>query len=378
MFTPAKHAAGPAPLGDYLSAFAPTPGHLDFARFGPPSRDVTEAASDFWAGAAAGEVDEPAEALRARDQVARLVGVRAADVSLVSSTSLGLFHVAFALGGAEVVLSRGEFPANLYPWWRAAELGILRVRDLPAEHLVSPVTPERIADALAPTTTAVAVSAVDFRTGWRCDLAGIREVIGDRLLVVDAIQAAGAVDIPFEHADVVIAGGQKWLRAGWGTGFVTASPRALSAMTPRLSGWTAVERPAGYDGLRHPAVTGAAHLGLTNGSPAAARMLARALELVDSVGVAAIERRISERVDALIAQLDAAGVEVVSPRRAADRAGIVVARWADGSAAERRRRLADHGIAVTAHGEDRLRFSVHATTALDDLPGVAELVSAPV
>ncbi|MFB7883638.1 aminotransferase class V-fold PLP-dependent enzyme [Microbacterium sp. NPDC056057] len=361
----------------YLAAFEPTPGHLDFARFGPPSRSVCEAASDFWSSAATGDVDEAAEDLGAREQVARLLAMPAADVALVPSTSLGLFHVAFALRGAEVLVSRGEFPANLYPWWRAEELGILRVRDLPGDRLTSPVTPERVAAALAPTTTAVAVSAVDFRTGWRADLAGIRQVIGDRLLIVDAIQSAGAVDLPFAHGDIVIAGGQKWLRAGWGTGFVAATPRALAVMEPSLSGWTGVERPGGYDGLRHPVLPGAKHLGLTNGSPATARMLTRALELVGSVGVAAVERRISERVETLISELDAVGVDVVSPRRPADRAGIVVARWADGSAPERRRRLAEHGVAVTVHGEERLRFAVHATTGLDDLPRVAALVSAP-
>ncbi|WP_203580064.1 aminotransferase class V-fold PLP-dependent enzyme [Microbacterium hibisci] len=377
MFTPAKHTPSATAVEEYLHAFAATSGHLDFARFGPPSLGVGAAAAGFWSAAAEGDVDEAAEDLRARERVACLVGVPATDVSLVPSTSLGLFHVAFALRGGEVLVSRGEFPANLYPWWRAEELGILRVRDLPAAQLTAPVTPERIADALAPTTTAVAVSAVDFRTGWRADLAGIRGVIGDRLLVVDAIQAAGAVDMPFEHADVVIAGGQKWLRAGWGTGFVTVSPRALAAMSPRLSGWTGVERPGEYDGTRHPALAGAKHLGLTNGSPASARMLAAALELIGSVGVGLIEQRISERVEALIAHLDAAGAEVVSPRPPADRAGIVVARWGDGSAGERRRRLAAHGVTVTVHGDDRLRFSLHATTELDGLGAVAELASAP-
>ncbi len=376
MFTPAKHAASATPMERYLAAFEPTPGHLDFARFGPPSRSVCQAASDFWRAAATADVDEVAEDIAAREQVMRLLAMPAADIALVPSTSLGLFHVAFALTGAEVLVSRGEFPANLYPWWRAEELGILRVRDLPGDRLTSPVTPERVAAALTPATTAVAVSAVDFRTGWRADLAGLREVIGDRLLIVDAIQAAGAVDLPFAHADVVIAGGQKWLRAGWGTGFVAVSPRALAAMAPRLSGWTGVERVAAYDGERHPVLGGAKHLGLTNGSPAAARMLASALELIGDVGVPALERRISKGVETLIAELDAAGIDVVSPRLPADRAGIVVARCPDASAAGRRSRLAAHGITVTVHGEDRLRFSVHATTDVDDLRRVAELVGA--
>ncbi|MDF2554191.1 MAG: class aminotransferase [Microbacterium sp.] len=377
MFTPAKHATGADPMDRYLASFAPTPGHLDFARFGPPSHPVCEATSDFWTTAATGDVDEAAEDARARDRVMRLLGMPEADVALVPSTSLGLFHVAFALGGAEVLVSRGEFPANLYPWWRAEELGILRVRDLAGEDLTSPVTPDRIARVLAPGTTAVAVSAVDFRTGWRADLAAIRAVIGDRLLIVDAIQAAGAVDLPWAHADVVIAGGQKWLRAGWGTGFVAVSPRALAAMAPMLSGWTGVERAAGHDGVRHPVLSGAKHLGLTNGSPASARMLASALELIDTVGVAAIEARVSKRADALITALDASGADVVSPRSPSRRGGIVVTRWADGSAAGRRERLAAHGVAVTVHGTDRLRFSVHATTPLDDLPRIAELTGAP-
>ncbi len=38
------------------------------------------------------------------------------------------------------------------------------------------------------------VSLVDFRTGYRADLAALRDVIGDRLLIVDAIQGFGAVD----------------------------------------------------------------------------------------------------------------------------------------------------------------------------------------
>jgi selenocysteine lyase/cysteine desulfurase len=374
LFTNSKHASSADALGAYVSAFARTPDHLDFARFAPPSLPVIEAASAFWADAALGEVDEGAEDARTREAVARLTGFAAAHVSLVSSTSLGLFHVAFALRGAELLISRGEFPANLYPWWRAAELGILRVRDMPGERLTAPVTPERIADALGPTTTAVAVSAVDFRTGWRADLAGIRAVIGDRLLIVDAIQAAGAVDIAWHHADVVIAGGQKWLRAGWGTGFVAASPRALAAMVPRLSGWTGVDRVSGYDGVPHPVAGGARHLGLTNGSPASARMLATALELIDRVGVPAIESRISDRVELLIAGLDEAGIDVVSPRKHPDRAGIVVARWSDGSAAERWRRLRDHGIRATLHGPDRLRFSVHATTEPGSLERAVSIV----
>src|SRR5690606_39818616 len=56
------------------------------------------------------------------------------------------------------------------------------------------MTPDRVAAALTPETSVVSVSAVDFRTGYRADLAALREVAGDRLLVVDGIQGFGVVD----------------------------------------------------------------------------------------------------------------------------------------------------------------------------------------
>ena len=95
------------------------------------------------------------------------------------------------------------------------------------------VTPGLIKEQLTSATAAVAVCLVDSRTGYRADLEGIRQVIGDRLLIVDAIQGFGIADAPYEVADVVASGGQKWARAGWGTGFLALSDRAVDAARPR-------------------------------------------------------------------------------------------------------------------------------------------------
>ena len=80
------------------------------------------------------------------------------------------------------------------------------------------------------------MSLVDFRTGYLADLEGIRQVIGERLLIVDAMQGFGVVDAPYEVADIVIAGGQKWVRAGWGTGFLALSERAAGDTCSGLLG----------------------------------------------------------------------------------------------------------------------------------------------
>src|SRR5690606_4908646 len=137
------------------------------------------------------------EASGAKQAVARACRPDADHVVLAPNTSTALFQTAFNLARGEVLVSTGEFPANLYPWVRAEQLGLARVRWMPP----GPVTPERVRAAITPETSVVSVSAVSFRTGYRADLAALRDVVGDRLLVGDAIQGLGVVDEPGAVAD---------------------------------------------------------------------------------------------------------------------------------------------------------------------------------
>jgi selenocysteine lyase/cysteine desulfurase len=349
--------------------------HLDFASYGPPSAESVAAAQRALSAAAEGRDARSWHAATddAAAAAARLLAVPADAVALFPSTSHALFSVAFGLAGGRMLVSPGESPANPDPWWRAQEAGILQVASLPTDGrgLLTPVIPQRVADALQPATTAVSVSAVDFRTGRRTDLAGIRAVIGDRLLIVDAIQAFGVVEADWSAADVVIAGGQKWLRAGWGVALAAYSPRALERIAPRLGGWAGVVDPSVYDGRPHPPAAGARRFAATMDSPVAAASLAASLVAVEAQGIDRIEQDVADRTDLLSALLRDGGAELVSPVASADRAGIVVARWTD--AADRHDRLTRAGIATTLHEPDRIRFSVHAHTPEELLVEAAEL-----
>ncbi|MDQ3789288.1 MAG: aminotransferase class V-fold PLP-dependent enzyme, partial [Actinomycetota bacterium] len=304
--------------------FGESPGYLDFARVGPPSRAVLDESAAAMARLAAAEAstvdDLMAFDARARLAVARLCGVDADRVALLPHTSQGLFQAAFSVPAGSVLVSAAEFPANIYPWVRAEQAGRVTVHRLP----LGRVTPEVVADALTPDTTTVSVSAVDFRTGYRADLAALRDVVGDRLLVVDGIQGVGVVDEPWAVADILVCGGQKWLRAGWGTGFAVLSDRALARTTPLLSGWTGVRDPGVFDDEIHEPAPGAAAWSVTNLSPVTAGALARALELLDEIGPRVVFGRIADRVAELDDVLRAAGAEIVS---ATDRrAGIIAFR----------------------------------------------------
>ncbi|WP_191094441.1 aminotransferase class V-fold PLP-dependent enzyme [Nocardia colli] len=355
------------PRAAYLAQFCETTGYLDFARYGPPSRAVVAAsATAMHSGAMAGPdtVDELMSATdRAVRAVARLAGFATSSVVLVPNTSTGLFQAAFAIpfepAIGEVLVSGSDFPANHYPWARAAQAGRFRLRVLAPPG--GRMTPEGIRAELRPDTTAVSVSAVDFATGYRADLAGIREVIGERLLIVDGIQGFGVTTQPWEVCDILVVGGQKWLRAGWGTGFLALSDRALERVDPLLSGWTGAVDPTHYDGLIHPHAHGAARFSLTNLSPVDHAAFAAALELVESVGPAWIERRIGERIDALHEALLPLDPMIRSALDPAHRAGILAFALADHQPAQLGKRLAAGGVTATVHA-GAVRLSVHATT----------------
>jgi selenocysteine lyase/cysteine desulfurase len=238
---------------------------------------------------------------------------------------------------------------------RAEQAGRVTVRRLP----LGRVTPEAVADALTPDTTTVSVSAVDFRTGYRADLAALRDVVGDRLLVVDGIQGVGVVDEPWAAADILVCGGQKWLRAGWGTGFAVLSDRALARTAPLLSGWTGVRDPGVFDDEIHELAPGAGAWSVTNLSPVTAGALARALELLDEIGPAVVFGRIADRVAELDDVLRAQGAEIVS---ATDRrAGILAFRMPGHATEAVAAALADAEVTATVR-PDQIRLSPHAST----------------
>ena len=303
----------------YLMQFSEPAGYLDFARFGPPSHavlDTTARLLERATHAGPATVDElMREEPGAKAAAARLCRSDVDHVVLQPHTSLGLLQAAFNAAGGTVLVSAAEFPANTYPWARAEQAGRLTMRRLPGGY----VTADRIAEALTDEITIVSVSAVDYRTGYRADLAALRDAVGDRILVVDGIQGFGVIEAPWEVADILVVGGQKWLRSGWGTGFAVLSDRALERMDPVLSGWTGARDPGLFDDEIHPADTTAAAWSISNLSPVTSGAFAAGLELVEETGVDVIAAHVAERVAELEEVLLSRGAQIVSARRAACR-----------------------------------------------------------
>lgn len=363
-------------ISRYRAAFDTNPLFLNFGSYGPPSRTVVDTSARLLDLTSSGTPTAletlMAEIPRAVGEVARLTGFSESGITLMPNTSTGLLSAALGIPGGTVLVGAGEFPANQYPWRRAAELGRATVRWIGG--VGTTITPELVADSLTPDVVALSVSAVDFRTGFRADLAGLRAVLGDRLLIVDGIQGVGVVDNHWEHADVLLAGGQKWLRSGWGTGFMALSTRAMAGLDRTVAGWTGVAASGHYDGREHAPLEGANSFAITNLSPIAFGAFAAGVELVNATGVANIAAEIAGLHTTFLHAIADSAVTVLSPTAAEDRAALCVVSVPGYSGTRLAAILAAEGITATGHEPDRLRISIHASTTEESLLRVAEVL----
>ena len=266
-----------------------------------------------------------AEAVRAA--AARLIGARAHEIAFVRNTSEGLSLIASGLdwqSGDNVVTVADEYPSNVYPWFGLQRLGV-------ETRLLARTGTRFGADDVAPLidrrTRVLAVSAVDWQSGFRVDLAALADVCRARqvLFVVDAIQAVGAlcIDAAACGIDVLAAGGHKWLLAPEGCGMLFVSDRVVERVYPVLLGWKSVRNAAAYLPYHFELRSDAARLEPGSAPHLGILAFGAAVDLLLEVGPAAIERRVIAITDQLIEGLERLGASILSPRTRAERSAIL-------------------------------------------------------
>ena len=297
-----------------------------------------------------------------RSRVGELVSTGPESITFIKNTTTGIGMVAAGLDwedGDNIVGIDREFPANVYPWMalkrRGVELRLYRSRD-------GRIDPRGIARLCDQRTRVVAVSAVQFWNGFRLDLSALRLAIHkDTLLVVDAIQAAGALRLDLSQApvDFLCAGAQKWLLGPIGIGFAYVAPRMLERLHPVVVGTDSVVRDEEYfdydltlkpDARRYeeaaPNYPGILGMG------AAVNLLLRA-------GPAAVEQEVLRLADRLRDELPRRGYELLlKPGPPAERSAIVSFRHSRIVPAEVHGRLREAGIIISLRA-DFLRVSAH-------------------
>ncbi len=362
--------------------------YMNHAAVSPPSLAVRAAAErvlDDYSRLGVGAVPIYAEQrARLKGKLAELIGADPADLGLVSNTTRGVTDIALCLPwkkGDRLVVFEGEFPANVTPWQRAAELFGLEVVFLSVNDYAEDVERAlgRLRGELERGVRLVAASVVEFQTGLRMPCGAIGALCHEHgaELFVDAIQACGAtpVDVRAEHIDYLTCGSHKWLMGLEGAGFLYVAPERVEALRPAVAGWTSHE-----DALRF-LFEGAGHLrydrpikkraelfeaGANNALGCAA--LEASLDLIQELGVENIYRHVGSLLAPLESELVERGFVSLRAPDAARRSCTLSVLPPDGiSVIELRKQLADRSVACSIP-DGKLRFAPHWPNSTEQVP----------
>jgi len=261
--------------------FAPKNVYLNTASNGLlPARTVAaldRAARMRADGVALGSLYEDVEAVRA--SFARLAGVPVERVALGGSVAeYGALVAASLPEGAEVLTAEADFASLVNPFHMR---GDLKVRSVPLE---------RLAESVRPDTALVAVSSAQSADGRIADLPAVRRAArahGARTYV-DASQSLGWLPLQAGEDDFTAAVAFKWVLGPHGIAFFVA-PEDFGGLTPLLAGWIAGEVP--WESCYGPVqeLAGSARRFDISPSLLGYAGLRASLELVEQLGVDAVQ-----------------------------------------------------------------------------------------
>ncbi len=314
---------------------------------------------------------------RLRRAVARLINATPEEIAVVQNTSHGLNIVAQSLPfrpGDNIIFCDMEFPSNVYPWMLLERQKGVEARLIP--HDRGGLTVERLEAYADRRTRAVAVSSVEFLTGFRTDLAAIGEWCRAHgaYFIVDGIQSLGAIpmDVRALGIDFLACGGPKWLMGPVGIGFLYWRRELLEEMTPPMAGCVSVvnwEEWRQYDLTFLP---DAHRFDLGGPNLVGATGLLAAIELLMEVGIENIHRHTLHLTDVLIADLQRRGYEVVSNLEPAHRSAIV-SFAVPGDVRAACARLQEARVAISLR-ESCIRVSPHGYNTEEEVLRVGEVL----
>ena len=303
---------------------------MDHAAVGPLSGRATSAMQRF--------VDEARnhanargglfpEAKRARHLVGKLLNSYPEEITFVKNTSEGLSYVANGLQfskGDNIVTTGVEFPANIYPWMNLRAHGV-HLKMAPEDKGRVPL--ERLVELIDDRTRLVSVSAVQYASGFRSDLAALGDACQQRgvLFCVDAIQMLGClpIDVRAMKIDILSADGHKWLLAPEGAGVFYCRHELLGLLQPSCVGWASVKNAMDFGEYRLDFREDARRFDSGSYNLAGIWGLAGSVEWLLEIGLDKISRRVLTLTDRLAEGVRRKGYRVVSPRAPGEASGIL-------------------------------------------------------
>lgn len=299
--------------------------------------------------------------------LAALLQGDAGNIALVSNASEAISAISIALGlksGDNVVVTNLEFPSGVLPWIALREIGIeVRV----VGHRDFHIEPDDIMAQVDEKTRLVLCSHVSYMSGSRLDYQSLyaRLLQTNALFLLDATQALGVVPVDMNSADFVVCSSYKWLLGLHGAGILALNPARIEKLSPRLVGWRSVSdmfSETRFEKFTHHVDARRFELGYPSYPTIYA--LQYSTRLLLECGIENIERHVLKLGGELLEALQARGLQPLTPRTAAQRAGNIAWREPRGEA------IADELQAreiLVWGGDNRVRASIHGYNNRNDI-----------
>ncbi len=310
---------------------------------------------------------------RCRELLAKLLNAPdSSQIAFIRNTSDGLIAIANGLSwekGDNIVTFQNEFPSNVYPWRRIRDTFGVELRFCPERD--GRIDLDEFISLIDEKTKVVTISAVQYASGFRADLAKISEAARkvDALFVVDAIQMLGVqpFDVVKSGVDAVSGACHKWLLAPEGLGYLWLSERARKRIEPTMIGWISVENHEDYSNFEQGLKP--ATLPWETGTFASSLFYALevCLKLFVEQGIENNAAHLEKLTDFLCENIDQTKYEIISSRLPHEKSAIVCLQHRNGiSSNELYSIIKKQKIIVSPRGE-RLRIAPHIYNTQEEI-----------
>ncbi len=269
----------------------------------------------------------------------------------------------------KVVITSLEFITS-YPFWQGwADLVGARLVQVESEDGIT-VPIERLLAAIDDETLLVPTSHVYFRSGAIQDLRAVatRARHVGAYVIGDGYQAVGIVPMNLRDlgVDFYVGGSHKWLCGGPGAGFLYVREDLIGKLAPKFTGWFGIANPFEYEPTtRFRPADGV--MRFMAGTPSVPGLYAaiEGLATVGEVGIEKIRAHSIALTKTLVAEAEARGFKLGSPKDPHARSGMVCVDFPGAKAATDA--LAAQKILVDYRPSCGIRISPHFYNGADDL-----------
>jgi selenocysteine lyase/cysteine desulfurase len=184
----------------------------------------------------------------------RLVNIPYDQIILGNSTSYGIHLMANGFPwkkNDEILLVKGDFPANILPWLFLKKFGV-KIRFIQPQNTL--LTVDDVYEQITPNTRLFCTSWVNSFTGQAIDLKGMGNLCQKQgiIFMVNGSQALGArvLNLPATKIDVFSCCGFKWLCGPYGTGFCWIRPEILESLEYNQAYWLTMQHGQDLNQMR--------------------------------------------------------------------------------------------------------------------------------